>query len=149
MPPSIEKTAYCLGNKGGFTLIEVLIALAVFSIGILAVGGMQISAIKGNARARSLTEATTMAADRMEKLIQLPSNDPALTAGMYTPRAVSDGIDNNRNGIIDEPGETGDIAISWAITDNGVLAHCKTIVVTITWIQGGRSNRFSLTCYKV
>ncbi len=148
MPPSIEKNTCCPGNNRGFTLIEVLIALAIFSIGILAVGGMQISAIKANARARSLSEVSTMAADRMEKLIQLASSDPAMTAGMYTPRAVSDGIDNNRNGIIDEPGETGDIAISWTITDNGVLAHCKTIVVTITWIQGARSNRFSLTCYK-
>lgn len=149
MPPSIEKDAYGRGNNAGFTLIEVLIALAIFSIGILAVGGMQISAINGNACARSLTEVTTMAADRMEKLIQPASNDPALTAGVYTPSAVSDGIDNNRNGIIDEPGETGNMAISWTITDNGVLANCKTIVVTITWIQSRKSNRFSLTCYKV
>jgi type IV pilus assembly protein PilV len=149
MPPPIEKTPHCFKSKGGFTLIEVLIALAIFSIGILAVGGMQISAIRANALARSLTEVTTMAADRMEKLIQLSSNDPALTAGIYTPSATSDGIDNNRNGIIDERGETGNMAISWTITDNGVLTNCKTIVVTITWIQVGKPNRFSLTCYKV
>ena len=35
-------------NKG-FTLIEVLITLAIFSIGILAVAAMQMSSTKGNA----------------------------------------------------------------------------------------------------
>ena len=40
----------------GFTLIEVLIAMAIFSIGILAVGAMQISSTNSNAGARIQTE---------------------------------------------------------------------------------------------
>ena len=39
----------------GYTLIEVLIAMAIFAVGILAVGGMQISAINSlNRNSRNL-----------------------------------------------------------------------------------------------
>jgi prepilin-type N-terminal cleavage/methylation domain-containing protein len=43
----------------GFTLIEVLIAMAIFSIGILAVGAMQVSSTNSNAGARIQTEEYT------------------------------------------------------------------------------------------
>ena len=39
------------GNRG-FTIIEVLMAMAIFLIGFLAVGSMQISAVNGNKSAR-------------------------------------------------------------------------------------------------
>jgi prepilin-type N-terminal cleavage/methylation domain-containing protein len=62
----------------GFTLIEVLIAMAIFAIGILAVTTMQIRSINQNASARLQTEATTLAADWMEQLLALPYDDPWL-----------------------------------------------------------------------
>ena len=55
-------------HQCGFTLLEVLIAVAVFTIGILSVNAMQISSIKGNSTANRISEATTWAADRMEIL---------------------------------------------------------------------------------
>ena len=80
-------------NAQGFTLLEVVIALAVFSIGILAIASIQISSINGNASARMQTEATTLAVERLERLIALPydhadldeNNNPHLaTSGVYT-----------------------------------------------------------------
>ena len=56
----------------GFTLIEVLIAMAIFAIGIMAVTTMQIRSINQNASARMQTEATTLAVDWMERLLSLP-----------------------------------------------------------------------------
>jgi type IV pilus assembly protein PilV len=38
-----------LKTENGFTILEVLIAVSVLAIGILAVASMQISAIRGNA----------------------------------------------------------------------------------------------------
>jgi len=58
-------------NKG-FTLIEVLVAMAIFSIGILAIGSMQLAATKGSASARLSSEAVTIAQSRAETLILLP-----------------------------------------------------------------------------
>ena len=55
-------------NEGGFTLIEVIVAIGILSFGILAVATMQVSAIRGNAVAEWDTEATTWAGDQVENL---------------------------------------------------------------------------------
>lgn len=59
-------------REGGFTLIEVLVAIAILSIGILAVATMQTTAISANNRGYRLTEATTLAQDRIEYLTTQP-----------------------------------------------------------------------------
>ena len=41
-------------GRRGFTLIEVLIAMAIFSLGMLAVGTLQITSTNSNASARRL-----------------------------------------------------------------------------------------------
>jgi type IV pilus assembly protein PilV len=68
-------------NNDGFTLIEVLIAMVVFSIGILGVMTMQIQAIKGNTDASRRSQASTVALSVIEELKRLPFDDVTLTAG--------------------------------------------------------------------
>jgi len=58
-------------NNKGFSLIEVLVGLVILAIGLLAIAGMQITAIKGNYFSKSLTEATVLAQDKMEELKNL------------------------------------------------------------------------------
>ncbi|MCD6321462.1 MAG: prepilin-type N-terminal cleavage/methylation domain-containing protein [Clostridiales bacterium] len=58
-------------NQSGFTLIEILIAVTVFAIGILGVAIMQLSAIKGNSYASHLSEASTITQNKIEELILL------------------------------------------------------------------------------
>ena len=79
----------------GFTLIEVLIAMAIFSIGILAVASMQIRSINLNASAQMQSEATTLAVERLESLKMLPydhadldevNNPHQVQFGSYTIR---------------------------------------------------------------
>jgi len=62
----------------GFSLIEILIAMAIFSIGILAITSLQIKSINQNAAAMMQTAATTIAVDWMEQLISRPYSDPLL-----------------------------------------------------------------------
>jgi type IV pilus modification protein PilV len=62
-------------NVQGFTLIEVLIAMAIFAIGVLAVTSMQMRSISLNTSARLQTEASTLAVDWMERLLVLPYDD--------------------------------------------------------------------------
>ena len=72
-----EKTS----SLRGFTLIEVLIALAIFSIGILAVASMQIQSINLNASAQMQSEATTLAVEWLERLKMLPYDHTDLDEG--------------------------------------------------------------------
>ena len=68
-------------NEAGFTLLEVIIAISILTVGLLAVAGMQTAAIRSNDNAYRVTEATTWAQDRLELLMALPFNDARLTIG--------------------------------------------------------------------
>lgn len=102
-------------SNQGFTLVEVMIGMAIFLIGFLAIGTMQISAINGNASAREATEAATRATYQLETLIALPyasivSGGP-VTYGAYTVR--------------------------WDVVPDMPLEDTKTITVTVDWEQRG------------
>jgi len=79
-------------NNRGYSLIEVLIAMAIFSLGILGVAGMQISSTGSNSNARKITDATYYAEDRLERLMSLAWADPNLDpAGNTHTVATADG----------------------------------------------------------
>jgi prepilin-type N-terminal cleavage/methylation domain-containing protein len=52
----------------GLTIIEVLIALVILSVGVLAVAKLQIETTKHTTRANILTQATMLAQTRMDEL---------------------------------------------------------------------------------
>ncbi len=102
-------------NNRGFTLLEVLFALAIFSIGILAIAGLQISSINGNSSARMQTEATTLAVDRLEQLSARPYNHADLDPNNNPHQATS-----------------GSYTIVWNVSDDVPMAETKTINITVT-----------------
>ena len=104
----------------GFTLIEVLIALTIFSIGILGVGTMQISSLSGNASANNSTQGSTWAVDRVETLMRLPYNGDDLD-----PTAIH--IETSPDGVY---------TINWTVTDSQVIPKTKSISATVTWRHG-------------
>lgn len=143
----LEKTIYS-NQSQGFTLIEVLIAMAIFSIGILGVAAMQTSSTRGNSAAGRVTSNLTWAADRVEELMALPYAHADLIAGNHSVAAgnltaATDGIDNNSDGRIDEAGETGNIAIQWTVTDDTPVKSTKTIQITV--LRTGPGGQRSVT----
>ena len=75
-------------NNRGFTLLEAVIAMAIFSIGILAVGSMQLWNTKNNTTGNLTTQATMLARQKIEELktvtdiTALASDSDAI--GIYT-----------------------------------------------------------------
>lgn len=53
-------------QRGGYTIVEVLIAMAIFAIGFLALAGLQIRAVKSATGARAVTQALELADARVE-----------------------------------------------------------------------------------
>ena len=53
-------------RQGGFTLIEVLIAVAVFAIGILAAAGLQATSLRSSAQAEVSRTANQLLSAEME-----------------------------------------------------------------------------------
>jgi len=66
-------------GETGFTLLEVIAAVSILTIGLLAVASMQTAAIQGNDTAYRVTEGATWAQNRLEYLKALPFDDPRLT----------------------------------------------------------------------
>ena len=56
----------------GMTLIEVVISMAIFSIGFLAIAGLVVATTRNNTTGNMLTEASMLARARMEYLKALP-----------------------------------------------------------------------------
>jgi prepilin-type N-terminal cleavage/methylation domain-containing protein len=74
-------------HKAGFTLLEVLIALAVFSVGMLGLLGMVATSIQANTLSQQTSVATNLAQDKLEEmknmsfdsLFQPSAADPTLS----------------------------------------------------------------------
>ena len=103
----------------GFTLIEVLIALAIFSIGILAIGSMQMWNTKNNTTGNITTQATMLARQKIEELKTVQDVDDLAageeTIGIYTRR--------------------------W---DPGPPSSARLITVTVSWNRRGQNRRVVL-----
>ena len=86
-----EKKYIRHNNEKGFTLIEVLLALGILSFGLLAVAAMQNTALLGTGRSKSVTEATTVAMDRMERIFAIPFDTlEGLGVGDHTDAELND-----------------------------------------------------------
>ncbi len=55
-------------NHKGLTLLEAVIAMALFFIAVLAFAGVAVTASKGAAASKHLTTATTLAQEKLEQL---------------------------------------------------------------------------------
>jgi len=56
----------------GLTMIEVLISMAIFAIGFLAIAGLVAATAKNNTTGNTLTQATMLAREKLEYLKTLP-----------------------------------------------------------------------------
>ncbi len=126
----------------GFTLIEVMIAMLVFSFGMLALGSMQITSIQGNASARDFTQVASLGTDYISGLLHQDYDGSDLTAGAHSPTSDVDGIDNDNDGDIDETGETGDISVAWVVVDN--VLNTKTVTLTMSWNDQGENRSVTM-----
>ena len=122
-----------LGNENGFTMIEILIAISIFAVGMLAVASMQVSGIHGNSTANTLTGAAAWAADTMETLLVRPY----------------DHIDLDPGGPYPYPeGTQGRYTIEWTVQQDVVMLNTKTITVNVSYSDRGKPKNVSLTYYK-
>ena len=64
-------------NSRGFSLLEVLLGISVFMIGMLGVTALNISSMKSNTFSGNLSEATVIAASKLEELMVQDFDDPA------------------------------------------------------------------------
>lgn len=119
------------GTNPGFSLIEVLIAMAIFSIGCLAVGTMILGTTRNNTNGNILTQATMLARAKLEE------KKRAADAGNLTA-ADDEAIAN-----IDMQGNAGGIYNYEC--DVSPQGDSLRIQVTVSWTRRGQSRSVVLT----
>lgn len=76
------------GLRGGFTLVELMVAMVVFSIGLLAMASTSTVVVKQMGDARNMGLAATVAQSRLEQLYA--GNCVAASSGSATTRGVAE-----------------------------------------------------------
>jgi hypothetical protein len=79
-----ERRALVRAERGGFTLIEALIATALMGFSLIVMFGFHTQAVRSNMHARKMTDCTYLAQLQMERLIALPWSEDS------RPSALSD-----------------------------------------------------------
>jgi prepilin-type N-terminal cleavage/methylation domain-containing protein len=124
-----------VNSEQGFTLLEVLIAICILSIGLLGVAAMQVSATQGNSFASHLSEAVTYGQDKVEELMIISYGHSDLDAGAHTEASPPAGYTVNWS-IEDDPDIDGD--------GSADMDNAKLIEVTVTWQTKGESHSTTL-----
>lgn len=108
-----------LPDDRGFTFVEVMIVVAIFSIGVLAVATLQVTSINVNASARMSGEATALAANQLEALMMVDYGDDALNPAKNPEHVIVEGA----------------YTVNWVVTDSDIDGDgnndSKTILVTV------------------
>lgn len=73
-----------LKKQTGFTLLEVMIALVIFSIGLLGLAGLQSAGIRNNQISYARTIAQQLTYDMTDRIRNNPSVDYSAVAGAFT-----------------------------------------------------------------
>ena len=97
-------------GKAGFTILEVMVAISILAVGLMAIFTAQSRSIMGNTDANRQTEAMTLAQDKMEELLAVPYDD---LDGTGSPVAAPGGY-----------------TVSWTVDDT-LFPNTKLITVTV------------------
>jgi len=133
--PSLPK------NQKGFTLIEILIAITIFAIGLLAIAGLQVSAINSNTGSNLRTATTAMAQGVMEQIMALDGNNSALqVAGIHTDIINIDpnNVDADNNNWTSTLQGSGSFTANWTVAVNNPVQNISRITVSVQE-DGGRT----------
>jgi prepilin-type N-terminal cleavage/methylation domain-containing protein len=120
-------------NQKGASVVEIMVALVIFGIGVVAAARMLPQSSAHTTRSRNRTIAVNMAQEKVEELMADGYKDADLTAGDH-----------------DDPGNPLSIhySRSWSITDNTPVTGMKAISVTVTFPSSGADSATTLRTYK-
>ncbi len=137
-----NKLLTCLNQARGFTLIEVLIAMLVLSIGIMGVAGMQVTALKSLQSSHSYGMAALLANDIADRMWV---NQAQVLANAYNHTAA----DNNPPDCVANTCSTAQMAAydisQWQQQMKGYTTADDTVVPAMLPLSSGAVARVGTT----
>jgi prepilin-type N-terminal cleavage/methylation domain-containing protein len=105
-------------NQSGFTIVELMAALLLFSIGLVALARVLPQGMEVRDRGRRMTVAMQLAREQIETLRSLPFTDPDLADGQHVDNEVL------RNGTYRR---------RWTVQDDTPLPNMMRIEVRVAF----------------
>ena len=151
-----NKTNNTVKDQRGFTLIEVLVSLGIFAIGIIACYAMQVRSTGTAGRANSVSTSSTWSTYLQEDLMARDYNDPLLENRAGDAADGMTDIDDTSSGTPDGmmhvhpdgtvsalsplpnaiPAATDLYSIYWNVAENRPLEGLKQIRITVVKNSG-------------
>lgn len=144
----------------GFSLLEIMLGIMIFMIGMLGVSALLITTIKANKFSGDVSDATYLTSNKLEELFGKPAADSDLvdTDGDGTNKDVNDdNVDDTGNdfGLSDAAAGTADhsdlnqgtngiYTVYWNIAVSEPAANCLTIGVITTWSVKGNARQVEI-----
>ena len=119
-----------LRQKTGAGLIEILVALVIFGIGITLAMRLLPETNTATTRGRNLTKATNLAQEKLEELVGLDFNGVDLSDGTHDD--VLNPLDTH-------------FTRSWVVSDSTPAPGLKHLVVTVSFPSDNSDNAATLT----
>lgn len=121
-----------LKSANGFSLIEMLIAMCVLAIGMLAAASLQYSTVRNNTTGNTATQANMLAKATIEMLKSQNIESTTLAVGDYVDPSPVD-ASGNPGGIYNR---------TWRIDPLG--ASTRRISVTVAWTKFGSTRQVTM-----
>ena len=102
-------------GAAGFTLVEVMVALVIISVGLMTLMGLIPLGSRQVATTTQRSRASQLASSRAERLLITPFADSDLDPGTHTD---------------DENPLEGEYFVAWVVEDNQPITGCKRVVVS-------------------
>ena len=124
----------------GFSLIEVLIGLSILAIALLAIAGMQITSIQGNAFSSGMMQASVFGQDGLEILKSLP-----IPNGVWPPQLS---LGSHEFGPAPDQGGTipgTNLTRQYTVTQHPSLVRLRIIRLSVQWNEKSRNPSISFS----
>ena len=109
-------------KQRGFTLIEIMVAITLLSIGLLGMAGLTVGIMRGNSLSSQVTTATALAQAKMEDIKRIGYSGTSASAEGYN--AISGYPLYRRDTVVDV--DTPNVGM-------------KTVTITVFWDSNASS----------
>ncbi|MBN2184215.1 MAG: type II secretion system protein [Candidatus Krumholzibacteriota bacterium] len=119
-------------SEKGAGLVEIIVAILIFGVGISAALRILPSSNRAATRAGNLTVATNLAQEKVEELMSFPHSSTDLSSGVHTDPDNPLDIHYTRN---------------WTVVNDSPVPDMKTLTVSVSYQTSSKDSVVTMSTY--